>query len=326
MSFVILDATPSSDVASGATITFAYPDGYDAGSFYAGYGHKLNVRGLQTVFSAPADFTVAFTTLATVTYNGDTAIPAGTLVQLQAEVLGQADGEPKFDRDSLRSSAGLVSIVRLGAPLTADTDSMIKAATSTELPDTETITYTPDTDATSPTDGVGPVVTINGVDYWEMDVPRNVHCTTTHASSIVAMTIVATGLDEYGEAMSETISVAATGTSEVDQGVKAFKHVRSIAITAASDAAANTINIGFGDVLGLPVFLAEKALIVRELQDGALATAGTALAGVTSVATATTGDVRGTYDPNAACDGSKVFHLVVVQADPTFFGVDQYAG
>src|SRR3546814_1602886 len=106
------------------------------------------------------------------------------------------------------SRADLV-VINLGAPLTADTDNMVKAATSTELPNTETVTYTPDTDATSPTDGVGPVVTRSGVDYWEMDVPRNVSVLTTHASSIVAMTVKVTGLDVYGEDMYEEISVAA---------------------------------------------------------------------------------------------------------------------
>ena len=46
---------------------------------------------------------------------------------------------------------------------------------------------------------------------------------------------------------------------------------------------------------------------------GAAPTAGTIVAGVTTAggSTATTGDVRGTYDPNAACDGSKVFELIL---------------
>jgi hypothetical protein len=323
MSFVIVEATPASDVAASGTIAFSYPDGYDLGSFRGGVGHKLNCRGLQTIFESPADFTVAFTTVITVTYLGDTAIPGGTLVQLQAETIGQADGEPRFDGDTLRSAPALLSVITLGAPLTADTDNMIKAATSTELPNATTTTYTPDTDAVSPTDGVGPVVTINGVDYWEMDVPRNISTLTTHGSSIVAMTVLVTGLDEYGVTMSEAISVAATGTSETDVGKKAFKHVRSIAITTAGNATTNTLNVGFGDVLGLPVFLGEKGFVLKEMEDGAAPTAGTVLAGVTTAATTTTGDVRGTYDPNSACNGALVFQLAVAQPNPEFFGVTQ---
>lgn len=53
---------------------------------------------------------------------------------------------------------------------------------------------------------------------------------------------------------------------------------------------------------------------------------GTLVAAVDSAATATTGDVRGTYDPVDACNGSKVFQLLVAVPDPTDRGVSQYAG
>lgn len=53
---------------------------------------------------------------------------------------------------------------------------------------------------------------------------------------------------------------------------------------------------------------------------------GTFVAGVSSAATATTGDVRGTYDPTAACDGALSFDLLVASADPKYLGVDQYDG
>lgn len=56
------------------------------------------------------------------------------------------------------------------------------------------------------------------------------------------------------------------------------------------------------------------------------ATNGTFVAGVQTKATATTGDVRGTYDPAEACDGSKAFSLLVALPDPTYKGVDQYDG
>jgi len=89
-----------------------------------------------------------------------------------------------------------------------------------------------------------------------------------------------------------------------------------------------TGTIGFGDVLGLPVFLPSAAFINAELQDGVAASAGTVVAGLSpaTVSTATTADVRGTYDPNAACDGSKVFELLVNLSDPTHRGNPQYDG
>jgi hypothetical protein len=36
--------------------------------------------------------------------------------------------------------------------------------------------------------------------------------------------------------------------------------------------------------------------------------------------------VRGTYDPDSACNGTKTFTLLVALTDPTYKGVAQYAG
>lgn len=53
---------------------------------------------------------------------------------------------------------------------------------------------------------------------------------------------------------------------------------------------------------------------------------GTFVAGVQTKPTAVTGDVRGTYDPSTACDGSTAFALVALLPDPTYKGVTQYDG
>lgn len=53
---------------------------------------------------------------------------------------------------------------------------------------------------------------------------------------------------------------------------------------------------------------------------------GTFVAGVSSAATATTGDVRGTYDPAQACDGSDAYNLLIASEEPKYLGVAQYAG
>lgn len=53
---------------------------------------------------------------------------------------------------------------------------------------------------------------------------------------------------------------------------------------------------------------------------------GTFVAGVQTLPTATTGDVRGTYDPSEACDNTKTFSLLVMSSDPTYKGVDNYDG
>lgn len=327
--FDIVETTLSADVAASGTFTVSYPDGRSAGSYGGTYAHKMGA--LQSIYESPTDFTVSFdATVITVTWgSSETTLPAGTDVVLQFDRLGVDNNEP--DRAVLPSDkiqrAGY-AIIDLGSPITADTDNMVKAATSTELPNAETVTYTPDTAGTTPTDGVGPVVVVGGVNYWEMDVPRNVSVAVTHASSIVAMTVTVTGLDEYGETVVEDIAITATGTSKTGAGKKAFKHVRSIAFTSASNAEANTANAGFADVLGLPVFLSDATHIVADMEDNVidLSIDGTAVAGVSSVATATTGDVRGTYDPGAAADGAVGFKVIALLPDPTQLGVAQYGG
>jgi hypothetical protein len=107
-------------------------------------------------------------------------------------------------------------------------------------------------------------------------------------------------------------------------GKKAFKTITDV----SSSASITGLTVGTGDVLGLPVFVPGGGHVVAEMEDGANATAGTVVGGDLTAggATATTGDVRGTYDPNSAADGGKVFQLMVALPDPGYIGVDQYAG
>jgi len=328
MSFKVVETTLSADVAASGTFTVGYPSKTDAGFFERTKGHKLWVDKHQKLYDYIDDFTLTFgTSNITVTLgSGLTTAPANTRVRLQLDMMG-VDSFDEIHNDSLDNVAfGGVLLIELGTPDVLDADFMIVAATSTELPDTETVTYTPDTDGTTPTDGAATVVIRSGVNYWELDVPRNLISTVTHGSSVVAMTIKIIGQDIYGVTMSETLTVAATGTSQVDATLKAFKWIRSIAITAAADAEANTLNFGTGDVLGLPIRLPGTGHVLRELEDGAAPTAGTLVAGVDTAATATTGDTRGTYDPNSACDGDLNFKLMMWGADPQDKGVAQFAG
>lgn len=213
-----------------------------------------------------------------------------------------------------------LALISLGAPIVGDTNALIVAATTTELPDTETVTYTFPAASASPQDGAN----LTGV----LDFPRNITCLTTHGSSIVAMTVLVTGTDEYGIVMSELITIAATGTSETDVGAKAFKTVTSIAITSASDAEANTLNMGMGDVLGLPYRVDSGGLLaVIEDNDPSPVSSGFVPAVTTDPATTTTGDVRGTYDPAQTLNGTLVTRvLVLVSSRDTkvgAFGIDQ---
>ena len=191
-----------------------------------------------------------------------------------------------------------VTFVDLGAPVTLDADAFVVAATSTELPNAATITYTFPGSA-SPIDGAE----ADGV----IATPRNVTAAATHASAVVAMTLLVTGKDENDVVVSELLTIAAGGTSQAATGKKAFKKLTSIAITSAGDATTNTLNMGFGDTLGLPFLLTQKNAVLY-LMDGIPQVTGTITPGdTTSPATTTTGDVRGTILPATATNGTRVY-------------------
>lgn len=177
----------------------------------------------------------------------------------------------------------------------------------------------------------GPAVTatvdLSGVTRYVLDTPRCITIDSTGAGD-TTQTALVRGYDVYGQAMSELI--AFNGTTAV-AGQKAFKSVVSIAISAAL---AGNGFAGFSDVLGLPVRVTNAGYIVSAKWDNTLAdNAGTfAAADTTSPATTTTNDVRGTYLPSSAADGSK--RLVMCIAVPALgcgpnatrigaFGVDQ---
>lgn len=224
-----------------------------------------------------------------------------------------------------------ITKLSLGSPIAADDDSLIINATSTELPNNSTITYTPATDGTSPLDGaIAAPTTIamnNGssVLVWTLDVPRNIIATSTTAAADTVFTI--TGYDQYKMKMVESFTIASADASAA--GKKAFKYVSSIAIYSAGDITTDTVDVGFGDVLGLPYRLMAKSDLMQVWFNEVLeTTAATAVIGDTTTISATTGDVRGTVDLNSATDGSAI--SVYMRLDPstkrTMAGVSQYAG
>lgn len=313
MSLCTVLGTLASAVADAGTFTVSYPaivDGglsrtSDEGDFYLAMGHKF-VLGQSVEVKFPVKFDLTFGTASiTVTNKSGSTWPAGTSYILQLERQGK-----KVYVDLGTGVAGLTMsrmaradtfLINLGAPDTIDDDGICASQNRT---------------------GAG-VLLVNGAlasgGVATLDVPRNVIVDSGGADTAV---ITVTGKDEYGNTVVESITM--NGTTGVS-GKKAFKTITGV---SASATISNGFFLGPGDVLGLPVFLPSVANIVKEIQDGAVATAGTTVAGIRTAggSTATTGDVRGTYDPNAACDGDKVFQLIVSLPDPGYKGIDQYAG
>jgi hypothetical protein len=290
-------------VANAGTFTASYPDGTNAGAFTA-FGHRLYSEGLQAAYAQDnGKMSVAFgASNITVTNSSGETLPANTNIILQLNQTGQNDRNQAlatFD-DRRRMVPAPTTLVLLGAPITADTAGLC-ASQAVVVATT-------------------PLAVLNGTQSnlysgtrVQLDVPRNVVAAWTGTAVITI-----TGKDEYGVI---TVERSASGTALI--GKKAFKQIDSVSFSANVTAA----TVGFGDVLGLPFYLSVTAQqVLQERQDATVLTTGTFLAGVQTAATATTGDVRGTYDPVAVCDGTKAFSLLIVNADAKYRGADQYAG
>lgn len=157
--------------------------------------------------------------------------------------------------------------------------------------------------------GVTTTVAADGTTLYVLDTPRGVSIDSANAGD-TTQTATFYGYDYLGQPMSEAIAL--NGTTQVN-GTKAFKSVYRIAISAAC---AGNINAGFTDVLGIPVRVTAAPYIVSAKWATTLADdAGTfAAADTTSPATTTTDDVRGTYVPSSATNGTR--RLVMAIALP----------
>lgn len=312
MSSIRLSGTLGSAVAASGTFTMTLgsrlgPEqgSYNAADIRSGVLHSLVINGTAYTWPNQFSYSISGQTI-TVTNRTSNTWASGSAWIATWDVPGSpvyrtAQDYPTGTREVRRVAKSSLVHVMLGAPIASDDDGIMVSSS----PGAGALTF-------------GGALVSGGVAVF--DTPRNIIITSGGNDSGITFTI--TGKDEYGNTMTETITGANTG---IASGKKAFASVTTTPTKSGS--AAGTVKIGTGDVLGLPVFLpgTAAAFILKELQDGAVATAGTAVAGVTTAggSTATTGDVRGTYDPNAACDGSKVFELILALPDPQFLGMPQ---
>lgn len=192
------------------------------------------------------------------------------------------------------------------APTTAATNNILTAKAG---PNTTTVVYS----TTSAPLFDGSLFVANRVLF---DFPRNVVITVTHASAVVALSGVITGIDLFGDAMSEAWSVTAGTTSKTFTGKKSFALVLSVSFVAVADASADTIVIGNGVVFGLDVNsqLGGTGVAVKETLDAAVVLTGV----IAAKSTVSTDDPRGTFLAATAPNGARVFELVYVTDDPEF--------
>ena len=148
----------------------------------------------------------------------------------------------------------------------------------------------------------------------------------TSGANLSGMTFAVAGYDLFGYPLAETI----TGPNNTTvNGAKAFKYIASVTPSGTSG---STASIGTADIFGFPL-RADAFSYVPIYWNNALITAATGFvaAVTTDPATATTGDVRGTYAVQTASDGTKRLQVfwrpkAANISETGMFGISQFGG
>ena len=149
--------------------------------------------------------------------------------------------------------------------------------------------------------GTTAVTNAAGVAVIQLDCPRAVSIT-IGTGTITDRAVTVTGYDIYGQAMSEVLQTGTTQSTTIN-GKKAFHQIASVTV---ANTVGGTLAVGTTDILGSPVRITDAGYVARAGWANTLAEdAGTFVAAVTTAATTTSGDVRGTYVPSSAANGTR---------------------
>lgn len=144
---------------------------------------------------------------------------------------------------------------------------------------------------------------------------RNV---TVVASGAATSFVTITGFDYLGQPQQETLTL--NGTTPV-VGSKIFRRVANVSWTATG---ATTINVGWGDRIGLPYRAQSTNIIAEQVSNVTPGNAGAITAGlvVTIAQTATNASPIGFYTPHASFvhDGIRTYRITYVADRDTLYG------
>lgn len=140
----------------------------------------------------------------------------------------------------------------------------------------------------------------SGRTVLQLDTPRCVAIIST--ANLSGMTFTVSGFDQYGQPMTQTLTGPNNATVNTK---KAFRQILSV--TPSATDGANNVTVGTADIFGMNFVVLHNEYVASVKWGGALAQDGGVFtpADTTSPATASTGDIRGTYAPSSASDGAK---------------------
>lgn len=294
--------TLSATTGTGGSFTASYPSGRSAEDYLGSVNHEIHSTAYRSLFANNGDFSVTFgASTITVSILTGISLVIGSVLTLLLDraQIDASKGEVVTLANDAKMSLPVLTKIHLGAPATADADGFVAS---------QNLTAAGVFSVNTTFAAAKAAAALNG----SADAPRNVVAAWTGTAVLTV-----TGTDEYGNVVRES---SASGTTFT--GKKAFKTVTAVSVSADVTA----LTVGTGTVLGLPVYLADASDVLKEIMDDVAATAGTLAAGILTTPSATTGDVRGTYAPNSAPNGSRKYELIAALRDPSFRGIAQYAG
>ena len=295
MPYIRLNTVLKTDLKSNTKVEIPYPDGVNEGSFFGAIDHTLGIE--SRFFRSPKDFIVIPTAEnLTIHWTANINIRAGALLHFQLQEQG---GDYYTDPKTGITVRGMVEaktfLVNLGSVKDRDPQHYvhlihIPAAGRLELTNSKP------------------------------DVPRNVVITSDSDESGRLFGIH--GEDVYLRPMFEQIKGTANGKMN---GKKAFAKLSKITTDGATR---GNITIGTGNRLGLPSFVPGPGYIMAELINGTPVNGGMIVPGEMNVATATTGDRRGTYTPppSVNLNGRDSIQLFLILPNPGNAGTPDFVG
>ncbi len=169
------------------------------------------------------------------------------------------------------------------------------------------------------------------IQIWDPTKALSRNVTITSNANDTSATFTVRGYDIYGYPLTETITGAngTSGTTAVASGAKAFKYIASV--TPGGTINSTGVAVGTGDVIGLPLRADRFSELLGMLGNTSITASTGFTAAVTTTATATSGDVRGTYSLQTASNGVLRFSLkqmpLVSNVNTTagLTGVSQYS-
>lgn len=135
------------------------------------------------------------------------------------------------------------------------------------------------------------------------DVPRNITAQLTDADNSTSGLLTVTGTDIAGRVISETMSPNGAGGGKTLTGTKIFKTITSVVISGSSGSGDDDhLIVGVGNVIGVPVDLADTAEVVACHLGGTLIGSPTVAIGVST---------SGIDASASTYNGSKVLDAVI---------------